>query len=131
SVECQPAPCEWRVSRMAAMGSADMGSTEDTLSQNPGENGPGDEIACGIHETYDELSPAVVHGGGQRLPPQRIRDQQSHQGEDEPPPAGAERVKPERSEQRGQERLEQTPCDGPSVVLPDEVPASAHMVNSI
>src|SRR5437899_10914667 len=42
SLQAQPAPCEQRVSRMAAMGSADMGSTEDTPSQNPGQNGPAD-----------------------------------------------------------------------------------------
>src|SRR3989442_747463 len=46
-LQAQPAPCEKRGHRIAVMGAADIGSTEDTPSQSPGgqwarEDGAGD-----------------------------------------------------------------------------------------
>src|SRR2546425_7984799 len=57
SLQAQPAPCEKRVSRIAVMGAVDMGSTEDTLSESPGENGAGDDVAGdGRHKSAYAMS---------------------------------------------------------------------------
>src|SRR2546422_9145027 len=45
SLQAQPAPGDSAVRRMAFMRSADMGSTEDTLSQSPSENGDPEDVA--------------------------------------------------------------------------------------
>src|SRR2546425_11682044 len=42
SLQAQPAPCEKRGNRIAGMGAGDIGATEDTLSEAPGENGAGE-----------------------------------------------------------------------------------------
>src|SRR3989440_13085259 len=44
-LQAQPPPCDSAVRRMAFMSSADMGATEDTLSESPSENGAGDDVA--------------------------------------------------------------------------------------
>src|SRR3989442_2247860 len=80
SLQAQPAPCDSAVRRMAVMSSADIGSTEDTLSESPSENGARDDI------TED-----VAHGTDNRLaslpcaPPQvRHRHDEGEPSTDEP-----------------------------------------------
>src|SRR5437870_10198066 len=86
SLQAQPAPCEKRVNRIAVMGAADIGSTEDTLSQSPGENGAGEDVAGdGRNKSGRVLS--AQQQAGQRL-------QQAEQQEDEPPSAVAEGIEP-------------------------------------
>src|SRR6266511_4197179 len=76
------------------MGAVDMGSTEDTLSESPGENAAGEEVARDVHRQTARLDPPLS------LPRALDADEEPHQREQQPPPAGAERVEPERGEER-------------------------------
>src|SRR5207249_6671396 len=83
SLQAQPAPCDSAVRRMAVMSSADIGSTEDTLSESPSENGAGDDI-----------TKAVGNRGGHNLAwlPWRRRQvghghEEAEREEEEPPTA--------------------------------------------
>src|ERR1051325_8416215 len=114
SLQAQPAPCEQRVSRMAAMETGDLRSTEDTLSQSPGENGAGAHVPRRVHEADDEL---LV-----RFPPaQRVGREQADQKEQQPPAAASQRVEPQRPEERDHHRFEQTSRNGAAAVRPYEI----------
>src|SRR6266571_326412 len=108
SLQAQPAPCEKRVNRIAVMGAVDIGSTEDTLSESPGENGAGDDVAGQICAGADEERPArgLVRACAQ---PRRNRRERADEEEHEPPAAAAERVEPQRREQREQGRFDDAP----------------------
>src|SRR6266571_3120901 len=84
SLQAQPAPCEKRVNRIAVMGAVDIGSTEDTLSESPGENGAGDDVPGYINRHAANLAPRPLQ-----------RDQHPDQPEQQPPPPVTERVEPE------------------------------------
>src|SRR5216117_668224 len=99
SLQAQPAPCEKRVNRIAVMGAVDIGSTEDTLSESPGENGAGEDVARdGRNKSAHAMS--AQHQARQCL-------QQAEQQEDQPPAAVTEGIEPQRSEQRQHDRLRQ------------------------
>src|SRR3989449_5082200 len=56
SLQAQPAPCDSAVRRMAVMSSADIGSTEDTLSESPSENGARDDIPEDVARSEEHTS---------------------------------------------------------------------------
>src|SRR5207248_4671908 len=105
SLQAQPAPCEKRVSRMAAMEMVDIASTEDTLSQSPGENGAGHHVTRRVHEADHELSFSLARGRREQLPPNRIRDEHTDQQEQQPPSPASQRVEPQRRQERDNQRL--------------------------
>src|SRR5207249_11566330 len=89
------------------------GSTEDTLSQSPGENGPGDDVTHDIGAGSRDAGPARerLEPRGQ---PRRDRRQRSDEREHQPPGAAAQRVEPQRREQREQSGFGDRPLPGPS-----------------
>src|SRR5438309_11019226 len=95
SLQAQPAPCDSAVRRMAFTSSADMGSTEDTLSESPSENGAGEDVAEDVaNRTHDGR--ASLPGA---LRQARHRHDEAQQQEEEPPTAVSERIEPERGEE--------------------------------
>src|SRR5437588_2121015 len=103
---------------MAAMEIADIRSTEDTLSQSPGENGAGDQVPHRVHEADHELVFWFT-------PAKRIGHEQADQQEQQPPAATSQRVEPERPEERDHHRFEQTSRNGAAAIRPYEIPPSA------
>src|ERR1051325_572427 len=98
---------------MAAMEIVDIRSTEDTLSQSPGENGAGDHVTHRVHEADDELLAWFT-------PAQRVGHEQADQEEQQPPGAASQRDEPKLPEQRAHLRCEQTAGNGAAAVLPYE-----------
>src|SRR2546430_12469773 len=106
---------------MAAMEIVDIRSTEDTLSQSPGENGASDHVTHRVHEADHELVCWFT-------PAKRIGHEQADQKEQEPPAAASQRVEPERPEERDHHRFEQTSRNGAAVINPkQEPPAPRHI----
>src|SRR5438552_11713008 len=103
---------------MAAMEIVDIRSTEDTLSQSPGENGAGDHVTHRVHEADDELLFRFT-------PAKRVGHEQADQKEQQPPAAASQRVEPQRPEERDNDRFEQTPRNGAAAVRPYEIPPVA------
>src|SRR5207253_10146031 len=103
---------------MAAMDSVGIRSTEDTLSQSPGENGAGDQVTHRVHEADDELVFWFT-------PAQRKGHEQADQEEQQPPAAASQRVEPERPEERDHHRCEQTSRNGAAAIRPYEIPPAA------
>src|SRR5947208_9607575 len=103
---------------MAAMEIVDIQSTEDTLSQSPGENGAGDQVPHRVHEADDELVFWFT-------PAKRKGHEQADQEEQQPPAAASQRVEPERPEERDHHRFEQTSRNGAAAIRPYEIPPSA------
>src|SRR3989442_2005601 len=67
SLQAQPAPCDSAVRRMAGMSLADIGATEDTLSEAPSENCARDDIKEGV------ANPARHHLASPPFPPRQVR----------------------------------------------------------
>src|SRR5438477_11961222 len=99
---------------MAAMDSVGIRSTEDTLSQSPGENGAGDQVTHRVHEADDELVFWFT-------PAQRKGHEQADQEEQQPPAAASQRVEPERPEERDHHRFELTSRNAAAAVRPSEI----------
>src|SRR5690348_14957005 len=91
---------------MAVMGAVDIQSTEDTLTESPGENRAGDKVARHVACCASERRPAAGRGRAREL---RQRDRESEQQEEEPPSSVPERVEPQRGEQRDGASLERAP----------------------
>src|SRR5947199_4231477 len=109
---------------MAAMEIADIRSTEDTLSQSPGENGASDQVPHRVHEADHELVFWFT-------PAKRIGHEQADQKEQQPPAAASQRVEPERPKERDHHRFEQTSRNGAAAIRPDEIPPSAGRIAAI
>src|SRR4029077_8602043 len=109
---------------MAAIEMVDIRTTEDTLSQSPGEDGPRDDIPRRVHEADDEVALSLG-------PANRVRHEQADQEKQQPPSTAAERIEPQRPEQRDDERFQETPRDGPAVVRPDEVPRTDSAIHTL
>src|SRR2546429_9135907 len=103
---------------MAAMEIVGIRSTEDTLSQSPGENGASDQVPHRVHEADHELVFWFT-------PAKRIGHEQADQKEQQPPAAASQRVEPERPEERDHHRFEQTSRNGAAAIRPYEIPPSA------
>src|SRR5205807_6606812 len=73
------------------------GSTEDTLSQSPGENGPRDDVTRDIGAGSRDAGPArqLLEARGQ---PRRDRRQRSYEQQQQPPATAPDGVEPERGE---------------------------------
>src|SRR5205823_7107027 len=106
---------------MVVTGSVGMGATEDTLSESPGEQRAGGDVAGhierGMH--YEGTPPRRLHV----LPhdeTSREGDEQSDQQEQQPRAARAQRVEPQRREQGDDRRLDEAPPDLPPVERPRE-----------
>src|SRR2546429_2359099 len=109
---------------MAAMEIVGIRSTEDTLSQSPGENGASDQVPHRVHEADHELVFWFT-------PAKRIGHEQADQKEQQPPAAASQRVEPERPEERDHHRFEQTSRNGAAAIRPDEIPPSAGRIAAI
>src|SRR2546427_5033985 len=105
SLQAQPAPCDSAVRRMAVMSSADIGSTEDTLSESPSENGARDDIP------EDVANRARHHLASLPCAPRQVRQRhdEAEQEEEEPPTAVSERIEPERRQESHDGRFERPP----------------------
>src|SRR2546423_12808542 len=116
---------------MAAPEMAGIGSTEDTLSQSPGENRAGHHVTRRVHEADHELSFSLGRGGGEQLPPNRIRGEHAEQEEQQPPSPASQRVEPQRRQERDHQRLEQPPRVSPAAVTPKEIPSADRQVHAL
>src|SRR6266702_5791945 len=90
---------------MAVMSSADIGPTEDTLSESPSENGARDDI------TEDVANRARYHLASLPFAPRQVRQRhdEAEQEEEEPPTAVSERIEPERRQESHDGRFERPP----------------------
>src|SRR6266699_6551952 len=109
---------------MAAMETVGIRSTEDTLSQSPGENGARDHVTHRVHEADDELLFRFT-------PAKRVGHEQADQKEQQPPAAASQRVEPQRPEERDNHRFEQTSRNGAAAVRPYEIPPAAGRIAAI
>src|SRR2546427_12514081 len=66
-LQAQPAPCDSAVRRMAVMSSADMGATEDTLSESPSENGGREDVAEGVADRTHDVRASLPGAPGQAV----------------------------------------------------------------
>src|SRR5213594_1622827 len=105
SLQAQPAPCDSAVRRMAFMSPADMGSTEDTLSESPSENGARDHIPEDVANRADHRLAPLPCAPRQA----RHRHHEAEQQEQEPPTAVSERIEPQRGHERHDGRLDRPP----------------------
>src|SRR2546428_4080098 len=105
SLQAQPAPCDSAVRRMAFTSSADMGATEDTLSQSPSENGARDHIPEDVANRADHRLASLPFGPRQA----RHRYPEAQEQEQEPPTAVSERIEPQRGHERHDGRLDRPP----------------------
>src|SRR6185437_2782714 len=94
---------------MAVMGVVDMRSTEDTLSESPGENGAGADVTGEIAAGSSHAGPARQLGGGRQ--PRRDRRDRSDEQEWQPPATAPEGVEPQRGEQSEQSGLDEPPLE--------------------
>src|SRR5213594_1515781 len=105
---------------MAVMSSADIGSTEDTLSESPSENGARDDVTEDVAHRADNRL-ASLPGAPRQV---RQRHDEAEQEEEEPPAAVSERIEPEGGQEGHGGRFERAPQHSPlreRPYLPDDL----------